>query len=167
LNLKIKYRESFRPFAPAVLAEDKDIYFDLKVASPYMLFVGKVKKERCNKLPDDYYALPPMERLYIQRSDIPAVTHVDFTSRVQTVHKNTNQRFWQLINAYKSLTGFGILVNTSFNVRGEPIVCTPEDAYKCFMRTEMDYLVIGNFVLEKGEQPAWDEKNWKIKDILD
>ncbi|MCK4789546.1 MAG: hypothetical protein KAV87_37740, partial [Desulfobacteraceae bacterium] len=167
LNLKIKYRESFRPFAPAVLAEDKDIYFDLKPDSPYMLLVGKVIKERRNKLPDDYYALPPMERLYVQRSDIPAVTHIDFTSRVQTVHKNTNERFWQLINAYKSQTGFGIIINTSFNVRGEPIVCTPEDAYKFFMRTEMDYLIIGNFILAKEDQPPWNEKNWKRKDILD
>ncbi len=167
LNLKIKYRESFRPFAPAVLAEDKDIYFDLKLDSPYMLLVGKVKKERRNKLPDDYYSLPPMERLYIQRSDVPAVTHIDFTARVQTVHKSTNERFWQLINAYKSQTGFGIVINTSFNVRGEPIVCTPEDAYKCFMRTEMDYLVIGNFILVKEDQPPWNEKNWKKKVILD
>jgi carbamoyltransferase len=167
LNLKIKYRESFRPFAPAVLAEDKDIYFDLKLDSPYMLFVGKVKKERRNKLPDDYYSLPPMERLYIQRSDVPAVTHIDFSSRVQTVHKNTNERFWQLINAYKSQTGFGIIINTSFNVRGEPIVCTPEDAYKCFMRTEMDYLVIENFMLKKEDQPPWNEKDLKRKDILD
>jgi carbamoyltransferase len=167
LNLKIKYRESFRPFAPAVLAEDKDIYFDLKLDSPYMLLVGKVNQERRNKLPDDYYSLPPMERLYIQRSDIQAVTHIDFTSRVQTVHKNTNERFWQLINNYKSQTGLGIIINTSFNVRGEPIVCTPEDAYKCFMRTEMDYLVIENFMLKKEDQPPWNEKNWKRKDILD
>lgn len=167
LNLKIKYRESFRPFAPAVLAEDKDAYFDLKLDSPYMLLVGKVIKERCNKLPDDYYTLPPMERLYIQRSDIPAVTHVDFSARVQTVHKNTNERFWQLINAYKSQSGFGIVINTSFNVRGEPIVCTPEDAYKCFMRTEMDYLVIGNFILAKEDQAPLDEKDRKRNDLLD
>lgn len=132
-----------------------------------MLFVGKVKKERCNKLPDDYFSLKPMDRLYIQRSDIPAVTHIDFSSRVQTVHKNTNERFWQLINAYKSQTGFGIIINTSFNVRGEPIVCTPEDAYKCFMRTEMDYLVIENFMLNKEDQPPWNEKDLKRKDILD
>jgi carbamoyltransferase len=167
LNLKIKYRESFRPFAPAVLAEDMDIYFDLKLDSPYMLLVGKVSAVHRKKLPDDYYALPPMERLYIQRSDIPAVTHIDFTARVQTVHKSTNERFWQLLDAYKSHTGIGIIINTSFNVRGEPIVCSPEDAYRCFMRTEMDYLVVGNFILAKEDQPPWDEKNWEKKVILD
>jgi carbamoyltransferase len=102
-----------------------------------------------------------MERLYVQRSDIPAVTHIDFTARVQTVHKDTNTKFWELINTYKVKTGFGVIINTSFNVRGEPIVCTPEDAYKCFMRTEMDYLVIGDFILSKERQPPWHEKNWK------
>ena len=167
LNLKIKYRESFRPFAPAVLAQDKDKYFDLNLDSPYMLFVGKVKKDRWLKLPDDYYSLPPMERLYIQRSDIPAVTHIDFTARVQTVHKKSNERFWQLIDTYKSQTGFGLIINTSFNVRGEPIVCNPEDAYKCFMRTEMDYLVIGDFILAKEGQTPWNAKDLKRKVILD
>lgn len=163
LNLKIKYRESFRPFAPAVLSEDKDTYFDLKPDSPYMLMVAEINKKHCNKLPDDYYSLPPMDRIHVCRSDIQAVTHVDFTARVQTVHKNTNERFWQLINTYKSQTGLGIIINTSFNVRGEPIVCTPLDAYKCFMRTEMDYLVIGNFILNKENQPSWSEKDWKHK----
>ena len=167
LNLKIKHRESFRPFAPAVLAEDKDLYFNLDIDSPYMLLVGKVKQERCLNLPENYFSLPPMERLYIQRSDIPAVTHIDFTARVQTVHKKTNERFWQLIDKYKSRTGFGVIINTSFNVRGEPIVCSPEDAYKCFMRTDMDYLVIGEFMLKKEDQPAWNEKDWKRKVILD
>ena len=167
LNLKIKYRESFRPFAPAVLAGDKDAYFDLKSDSPYMLLVAKVNEDRRNILPDNYYAVPPMERLYVQRSDIPAVTHIDFTARVQTVHKNTNKRFWELINTYKSQTGFGVIINTSFNVRGEPIVCSPEDAYKCFMRTEMDYLVIGDFILAKEEQPPWHERDWKSKVPLD
>ena len=167
LNLKIKYRESFRPFAPAVLAEDKDIFFNLKLDSPYMLLIGKVNEGRCNILPENYYSLPPMERLYIQRSDIPAVTHIDFTARIQTVHKETNERFWQLINAYKSITGFGIIINTSFNVRGEPIVCNPEDAYKCFMHTEMDYLIIGDFILAKEEQPAFNEKDRRRKIALD
>ena len=167
LNLKIKYRESFRPFAPAVLAEDKDIFFNLKLDSPYMLLIGNVNEVRCNILPENYYSLPPMERLYIQRSDIPAVTHIDFTARIQTVHKDTNERFWQLINAYKSLTGFGIIINTSFNVRGEPIVCSPEDAYKCFMNTEMDYLVLGDFLLTKEEQPAFNEKDRQQKIDLD
>ncbi len=167
LNLKIKYRESFRPFAPSVLSEDKDIYFDLKCDSPYMLLVGNVKETSCKPLPENYYDLPPMERLYIQRSDIPAVTHIDFSARVQTVHQHTNERFWQLISAFKAQTGFGILINTSFNVRGEPIVCSPEDAYKCFMRTEMDILVMGNFILAKENQPPWQEKAWKDKVLPD
>jgi carbamoyltransferase len=161
LNLKIKYRESFRPFAPAVLAEDSRLFFDLGQDSPYMLLVGKVNKIRQHKVPENYYALPPMERLYFQRSDIPAVTHIDFSARVQTVHKNTNERFWQLIDHYRGQTGYGLLINTSFNVRGEPIVCTPEDAYKCFMRTEIDYLVMDNFILAKDDQPLWQEKDWK------
>ena len=161
LNLKIKYRESFRPFAPAVLAEDCRLFFDLDQDSPYMLLVGKVNRARRREIPKDYYALPPMERLYFQRSDIPAVTHIDFSARVQTVHKNTNEKFWQLIDHYRAQTGYGLLINTSFNVRGEPIVCTPEDAYKCFMRTEIDYLVMDNFILAKDDQPLWQEKDWK------
>jgi carbamoyltransferase len=167
LNLKIKYRESFRPFAPAVLAEDKDTFFNLNLDSPYMLLVGKVKEAHRHMLPEDYYSLPPMERLYIQRSDIPAVTHIDFSARIQTVHKNTNENFWQLINTYKSQTGYSVLVNTSFNVRGEPIVCTPEDAYRCFMNTEMDYLVMGNFILAKEDQPLWNKEDLKSKVIFD
>jgi carbamoyltransferase len=167
LNLKIKYRESFRPFAPAVLAEDKDLFFNLKTDSPYMLLIGEVNEDRCNMLPENYHSLPPMERLYIQRSDIPAVTHIDFTARVQTVHKETNERFWLLIDAYKSITGYGIIVNTSFNVRGEPIVCSPEDAYKCFMNTEMDYLVIGDFLLAKEEQPVFNNRGRQKEMALD
>ena len=167
LNVKIKYRESFRPFAPSVLAEDRDIYFDLTCDSPYMLLVGNVKETRRKALPGNYYDLPPMERLYIQRSDIPAITHIDFSARVQTVQKDINERFWQLISAFKAQTGYGILINTSFNVRGEPIVCSPEDAYKCFMRTEMDFLVIGNFILVKEDQPPWQEQGWKDKVLLD
>lgn len=102
-----------------------------------------------------------MERLYVRRSDLPAITHIDFSSRLQTVHRETNPRFWQLINDFKQLTGYGVLVNTSFNVRGEPVVCTPEDAYRCFMRTEMDYLVMGNYLFRKQDQPPWDEKDWR------
>lgn len=157
LNLKIKYRESFRPFAPSVLEEESQKFFDMEVPSPYMLLVSTIKEEKKATLPDNYQKLPLMQRLYIERSDIPAITHIDFSARVQTVNKNTNPRYWQLINRFKEKTGYGILVNTSFNVRGEPIVCSPDDAYRCFMRTEMDYLVIGNYFFDKKEQPQWDK----------
>lgn len=158
LNLKIKYREGFRPFAPAVLAEEAHHYFDLKTSSPYMLLVGYVQEERRNGLPDDYFEMPLWDRLYYERSDIPAVTHLDFSARVQTVHKSTNPRFWELIDAFKQKTGYALLVNTSFNVRGEPVVCTPYDAYRCFMSTEMDHLVIGDRLYHKGEQPEPENK---------
>jgi len=168
LNLKIKYRESFRPFAPAVLAEDCPKYFEYKGTSPYMLVVQDVLKSRQNKLPDHFNSLGLREKLYYKRSDIPSITHIDFSARIQTVHKETNPRVWDLLNEFKNVTGEGILVNTSFNVRGEPIVCTPEDAYKCFMRTKMDYLVIEQFVFSKNEQPAWkEEKKWKEECTLD
>ena len=168
LNLKIKYRESFRPFAPAVLNEDCNDFFDLKEASPYMLLVDSVKEERQKCLPENYDFLPPKEKLYFLRSDIPAVTHLDFSARIQTVHKETNEKFWMLIGAFKKLTGYGLIVNTSFNVRGEPIVCTPEDAYKCLMRTEMDYLVTGNFLFDKTQQPGWKEQDdWRKQFTLD
>lgn len=163
LNLKIKYRESFRPFAPAVLAEDVQDYFDISTASPYMLMVAPVKKERRNTLPENYDTLDLKSKLYLQRSDIPAVSHVDFSARIQTVHKETNLVFYELLQSFKQLTGYSLLVNTSFNVRGEPIVCTAEDAYRCFMRTDMDYLVIGNYFFSKTEQPEWQEKDdWKV-----
>jgi carbamoyltransferase len=127
-----------------------------------------VKEERRRKLPADYNELPLMERLYILRSDLPAITHIDFSARVQTVSKETNLPFWLMLDAFKKRTGYGILVNTSFNVRGEPPVCTPEDAYKCFMRTEMDYLVLGNYLLSKPDQPPWPEKDdWKKEFTLD
>jgi carbamoyltransferase len=162
LNLKIKYRESFRPFAPSVLAEDNSHYFDIETSSPYMLLVAPVKEQWQKKLPENYYQLPLMERLYVERSEIPAITHIDMSARIQTVHRDTNPRYWQLINEFKKLTEVGLVVNTSFNVRGEPIICSPDDAYRCFMRTEMDYLVINNFVFVKEQQPAWNEKdNWK------
>ncbi len=168
LNLKIKYRESFRPFAPAVLAEDNINYFNLNVPSPYMLLVAGVKENIRKPLPDDYFQLPLMQRLYVERSEIPAVTHIDLSARIQTVHRETNERFWLLLNAFKKHTGFGIMVNTSFNVRGEPIVCNPEDAYRCFMRTEMDYLIINDFLFDKQQQPQWKEKkDWKKEFVLD
>ncbi|MCF8378701.1 MAG: carbamoyltransferase [Bacteroidales bacterium] len=168
LNLKIKYRESFRPFAPSVLTEDMKEYFDLINSSPYMLMVGQVKEKYLNKLPENYQSLPIRERLYVNRSQIPAITHIDLSARVQSVHKETNPRYWELINAYKKISGFGLIVNTSFNVRGEPIVCTPEEAYRCFMRTEMDYLVMGDFIFNKTEQPAWNQKSeWQEEFKLD
>lgn len=168
LNLKIKYREGFRPFAPSVLIEDNSTFFDLDRPSPYMLLVADVVKSRRTQLPENYYKLPIMERLYILRSDVPSVTHIDFSARVQSVHKETNERYWQLINKFKEKTGYGVIVNTSFNVRGEPIVCSPEHAYKCFMRTEMDYLVIGNYLYKKTQQPRWqDKENWQEEFKLD
>lgn len=158
LNLKIKYRESFRPFAPSILEDEAANFFDIESSSPFMLTVQPVHKERRNKLTDNYEELPLKDKLYFLRSDIPAVTHIDFSARIQTVHSSTNQRYYQLIDAFRKRTGYGLLVNTSFNVRGEPIVCTPEDAYNCFMRTEMDYLVIGNFFLDKKWQLNTDKQ---------
>ncbi len=153
LNLKIKYREGFRPFAPSVLEEDTAEFFKTHETSPYMLFTAPVVVKRRKPLaPPDATLL---ERLYKVRSDIPSVTHLDYSARLQTVSRSTNERYWTLINAFKKKTGYGLLINTSFNVRGEPIVCTPEDAYRCFMNTEMDYLVIGNIIFNKVEQPAW------------
>jgi carbamoyltransferase len=168
LNLKIKYREGFRPFAPSILAEDAASYFELSGASPYMLLVAPIKQKHRSEVPDNYNSLPLLDRLYTLRSDLPAIAHVDFSARVQTIHRETNERFWRLLQSFKNITGVGLVVNTSFNVRGEPPVCTPEDAYKCFMRTEMDFLVIGNFILSKEEQPNWSENdNWKNEFALD
>lgn len=162
LNLKIKYREGFRPFGPSVKEEYTSEYFEIDCASPYMLFVAPIQKKWRKTLPENYYDLPLMERLYVQRSDFPAITHVDFSARIQTVHKETNLRYWKLLDEFQKLTGCPILVNTSFNVRGEPPVCTPSEAYACFMRTEMDYLAIGNFLLSKTEQPKWiEDRDWK------
>jgi carbamoyltransferase len=168
LNLKIKYRESFRPFAPSALIESSEEFFDLPVASPYMLLIGYVNEERRKPLPDNYHDLDLWERLYHLRSDVQAITHLDFSARVQTVHKDINPRYWQLIDTFRERTGYGIIVNTSFNVRGEPIVCTPEDAYRCFMRTEMDYLVVNDFLLKKTDQPDWQNREkWMEKFELD
>jgi carbamoyltransferase len=167
LNLKIKYRESFRPFAPSVLAEEVGEYFDCLTDSPYMLLVAPVsQRHRLTVASGD--AMDIRDRLYQLRSDIPAVTHMDFSARIQTVHRETNERYWLLIQAFKQRTGYGLLVNTSFNVRGEPIVCSPADAYQCFMRTEMDYLVINDCLFEKSSQPRWEEtKRWQQDFLLD
>lgn len=168
LNLKIKYREGFRPFAPSVLEEDIGEYFDLDRQSPYMLLVAPIREEKKTPLPDNYHEKPLYERLYFLRSDLPAITHIDYSARIQSVSRETNPRYWELIDEFKKLTGYGVIVNTSFNVRGEPIVCTPEDAYRCFMRTEMDYLVVGNYLFDKREQPAFSEKvDWRGEFKLD
>ncbi len=164
INLKIKYREGFRPFAPSILAEDRKEYFDLEADSPYMLLVCPVNENRQNPRPEGYEKLSLLEKLYHLRSDVPAITHLDYSARVQTVHKETNERYWELINAFKKRTGYGLVVNTSFNVRGEPIVCTPFDAYRCFMSTEMDYLVINDFVYKKTNQLDWENRDkWRVK----
>ncbi len=168
LNLKIKYRESFRPFAPSVLAEDLNKYFDYDGISPYMLLVHEVSKKVRKELPKNYNDLNLRDKLYHLRSELPSITHIDFSARIQSVHKETNPRYHELIEEFKKITGWGVVVNTSFNVRGEPIVMTPNDAYRCFMRTEMDYLVVGNFLFEKTKQPEWQEKdNWQKEFVLD
>ncbi len=168
LNLKIKYRESFRPFAPTVLAEDVSEFFEMDSPSPYMLLVADVVEGRRKSLPDNYHELPLKEKLYHIRTDVPAITHLDFSARVQTAHRETNPKYWKLIKTFKDITGYGVIVNTSFNVRGEPIVCRPEDAYVCFMRTEMDYLVMENYLFTKTDQKPWHEKqDWREEYALD
>jgi carbamoyltransferase len=168
MNLKIKYRESFRPFAPSVLWERVSDYFELDVPSPYMLIVAPLRQELRLALPDGHEQLFGIEQLNLRRSELPAITHVDYSARVQTVHEDTNPRYHRLLKAFEQLTGCGVLVNTSFNVRGEPIVCSPTDAYRCFMRTEMDYLVVENFFLDKKDQPAWqDDASWQDEFELD
>jgi carbamoyltransferase len=168
LNLKIKYREGFRPFAPSIIAEDVQSFFDLKTDSPYMLLIADVVENRRKSLPVDYYDLTLLDRLYTPRSDVQSITHLDFSARIQTVHKDTNPRYHRLISRFKEKTGYGVIVNTSFNVRGEPIVCTPEDSFSCFMATEIDTLVIGNILFIKEEQPEWNNKEkWKRTFALD
>lgn len=168
MNLKIKYRESFRPFAPSVLADRVSDYFQLDTDSPYMLIVAPVRESLRVPISDDQEKLFGIDKLNVKRSEIPAVTHVDYSARVQTVHADTNPRYHALMKAFEQRTGCGVLVNTSFNVRGEPIVCTPSDAYRCFMRTEMDYLVIENFLLHKDDQPAWESDcSWRDEFELD
>ncbi|MBA4357269.1 MAG: hypothetical protein C0405_06040, partial [Desulfovibrio sp.] len=168
LNLKIKYREGFRPFAPSVLEEFSSECFDLDRPSPYMLLVAPLAEARRKPLPPDYWTRPMYDRLYVERSDLPAITHVDFSARIQSVSQATNPRYWQLIDTFRREQGCPVVVNTSFNVRGEPIVCTPADAYACFMRTEMDALVLGDFLLVKADQPEWKEgTDWRSQFELD
>ena len=167
LNLKVKFRESFRPFAPAVLREDVSKYFDINHDSPYMLLVAKLKESIKIEMTNEQKKLFGIEKLNISRSEIPAVTHVDYSARIQTVHSNTNHMFYNLLQAFKKETNCSVLVNTSFNIRGEPIVCSVEDAFQCFMGTELDTLVIGNYFLVKDEQKMAKDENYKNKYKLD
>ncbi len=168
MNLKIKFRESFRPFAPSVMEERIADFFELDRPSPYMLLVADVVERRRIPKQGDERNLPLVEWVNRPRSDVPAITHVDYSARIQSVHPEVNPRYHALIAEFEKLTGYGVIVNTSFNVRGEPIVCTPEDAYRCFMRTEMDYLVLGPFLLDKKAQPEWKEKgDWRQDYQLD
>lgn len=168
MNLKIKFRESFRPFAPSVLEEKISEYFEIDRPSPYMLLVADVKKDRQKQMTSDESKLFGIDKLNIQRSDIPAITHVDYSARIQSVSKETNSRYYSIIKKFEEKTGYGVIVNTSFNVRGEPIVCTPEEAYLCFMRTDMDYLVLGDFVLDKKKQRSLEnDSDWRKEFELD
>jgi carbamoyltransferase len=167
LNLRVKYRESFRPFAPAVLREDAADWFELDDDSPYMLLVADVARRRRRDMTADEQALFGIEKLNVSRSDIPAVTHVDYSARIQTVHAETNGRFHALLSAFKARTGCPVLVNTSFNVRGEPIVCTPEDAFRCFMGSDIEVLVVGNCFLRKDEQDPALRQDYKNAFELD
>lgn len=168
MNLKIKYRESFRPFAPAIRVEKVSDWFEIDRASPYMLLVAPIKQQRRISMTPEQQRLFGIEKLNVPRSDVPAITHVDYSARIQTVHRETNPRFYSLLEAFESLTACPLLVNTSFNVRGEPIVCKPEEAYRCFMRTEMDYLVMENILLAKKDQPSWEESgDWREEFTLD
>ena len=167
LNLKVKYRESFRPFAPSVLREDVSKWFELDDDSPYMLLVDDVLREKRLLMSNEEEALFGIKKLNIRRSEIPAVTHVDYSARIQTVHKETNPKYHALISKFKEKTGCAVLVNTSFNVRGEPIVCTPEDAFRCFMGTEIEYLVIGHCLLRKEQQDILLTENYKDKFLKD
>jgi carbamoyltransferase len=167
MNLKIKYRESFRPFAPTVLEGKAQEYFDLDRPSPYMLLVAKIHEKRRFPQPSPD-GLGIRERLKVKRSDIPAVTHLDYSARIQTVSQELKPDYHRVIEEFERMTGCAVLVNTSFNVRGEPIICTPEDAYRCFMRTEMDVLVLEDIILLKEEQPQWEEnREWHDELILD
>jgi carbamoyltransferase len=164
LNLKIKYREGFRPFAPSVLEEDYNEFFKGDILSPYMLMVKKINSNIRTSIPKNYNSLNYWDKLYTLRSELQSITHVDFSARIQTVNKKTNNKYWNLINNFKKITGVGVLINTSFNVRGEPIVNNPEDAFKCFINTEMDYLVIENFIYDKKKQNQKHEKQFFKKD---
>ncbi len=168
MNLKIKFRESFRPFAPSVLRERVHDYFEMDCDSPYMLLVAPVKKERQIPMTDAQKGLWGIDQLNVPRSDMPAITHIDYSARVQTVSRETNPDYYNLIAAFEAKTGCAVIVNTSFNVRGEPIVCTPHDAYVCFMRTHIDHLVLGTFLLDKTDQPEWKEtSDWRTQFQLD
>jgi carbamoyltransferase len=168
MNIKIKFREGFRPFAPSVLRERVSEYFEMDCDSPYMLLVAPVKRERQIAMTDSQRTLWGIDQLNVPRSDLPAITHIDYSARVQTVNREDNPDYYDLIKAFERQTGCGVVVNTSFNVRGEPIVCTPEDAYRCFMRTHIDVLVLGPFLLEKGMQPTWQENTqWQKEFQLD
>lgn len=168
MNLKIKYRESFRPFAPSVLVEDVSQYFEIDRPSPYMLLVAPVREERRKEMSEEQKTYFGIKKLNVSRSDIPAVTHVDYSARIQTVDKRDNPRYHALISKFKERTGYGVIVNTSFNVRGEPIVCSPKDAYRCFMRTEMEVLVLEDVILYKEEQlPLKDDEDWRRQYALD
>jgi len=168
MNLKIKFREGFRPFAPSVRRERVSEYFELEDDSPYMLLVAPVRKERRIAMTAEQRKLWGIDQLNVARSDIPAVTHIDYSARIQTVSEDTNPSYYALLKAFEELTGCGVLVNTSFNVRGEPIVCTPQDAYRCFRRTHIDYLVLGPFLVGKEAQPEWKESTeWEREFQLD
>jgi carbamoyltransferase len=168
MNLKIKYRESFRPFAPSVLRERVSDYFVLDADSPYMLLVAPVLEKRRIQMTEEQRSLWGIELLNVPRSDIPAATHVDYSARIQTVHQETNPRYYKLLKAFEAKTDCGLLVNTSFNVRNEPIVCSPEDAYRCFMRSAIDILVLENCLLYKAEQkPLEDDTNWQQEFEMD
>ena len=158
LNLKVKNRESFRPFAPSILEDDVSDWFENDKKSPYMLFISKIRKNKRIKTTEEEDQLTGLQKLNINRSEVPAITHVDFTARVQTVSKKDNPRYYALIEKFKEITGCPLIVNTSFNIRGEPIVCTPYDAFMCFMGTELDLLIIENFILYKEEQKALNSK---------
>ena len=167
LNLKVKYRESFRPFAPSILREDLSNWFNLNVESPYMLLVANINDEKKIKMTEEEEQLFGIEKLNIKRSEVPAVTHVDYSARIQTVNQKNNKPYYDLISNFKEKTGCPIIVNTSFNVRGEPIVNTPTDAFNCFMGTELDYLVIGNCILDKKKQDSNLKKDYTKEFELD
>jgi carbamoyltransferase len=168
MNLKIKFRESFRPFAPAVLREHVGEWFELDGDSPYMLLVANVNAERRVPVPAEAERLWGIEKLNVPRSTVPAITHVDYSARIQTVRRETSPLYYDIISAFHARTGCPVIVNTSFNVRGEPIVCTPEDAYRCFMRTNIDLLVMENFLFDKTAQPARvEDESWKTEFVLD
>jgi carbamoyltransferase len=167
LNLKVKYRESFRPFAPSVLREDLSEWFDLNVDSPYMLLVSDINNDKKIKMTEEEKQLFGIKKLNIRRSEIPAVTHVDYSARIQTVSKKNNIRYYDLIKKFMEKTGCHVIVNTSFNVRGEPIVNTPTEAFNCFMGTDLDYLIIGDCILDKIRQKTFYKKDYKKKFELD